>query len=644
MSDFSHLLSPITIGTVELPNRLLLTPMGTELGTHDGRSTPAEAAYYGERAKGGTGLTMTGITFVANDFDPIAPGLARIDGDQYTEGIKAIADAVHSHGGIFALQLTAGLGRNNQYCQTLNMEPRSSSDNTWFFDPSVTCKPLEKDEIALIVQRFGEAAARAHQAGVDIIDIHGHTGYLVDQFMSQCWNRRTDEYGGSVENRCRFPREIIAAIKQNAPGRPVSFRISVDHRFEGGRVWDETREIVQELEKAGVDLIICDDGSYEAFDYVFPPYYLGDNCMASAAERVKTVVSIPVCACGNITPENGEKILANGGADMIGIGRGLIADPHIIAKIKDGRADRIRPCIRCNQLCTGNAFNGLAIGCAVNPEVAHEADRVLTPVATPKHVAIVGAGPAGLEAALVAGARGHTVDVYEKSDRLGGVLFPAATPDFKRELRKMIDWWQVELAELPNVTVHLESEITGDSPELATADEVIVATGSHPILPASIPGIDSPKVMDVIQAHSREGLGQRVVVCGGGLSGADFALEIAEAGHSVTIVEMLDEIARDMLFLNRTSLLRSLSEQGVKILTGTTVTAITDEGVVVNGPEGTDVLPCDTVVAAFGVTAAHELADALSGLGARVHAVGDCVDPRKVGDAINDAYVLAYSL
>lgn len=643
MTDFTHLLEPITIGNLTLSNRLLMTPMGTELCTHDGRSTPAEAAYYAERAKGGTGLVMTGINFVSGIFDPIAPGLGRIDTDAHTPGIRAMAEAVHEAGGRLAVQLTMGLGRNNQYCKTLGMEPRSSSDNTWFFDPSVRCRPLTLEEIQRIVSDTGEGARRAYEAGVDMIDVHGHTGYLVDQFMSSCWNRRTDAYGGSTANRCRFAAELIAVIKQNAPGLPVSFRISVNHRFEGGRSWEETQQIVQELERAGVDLLICDDGSYEAMDYVFPPYYLGDDCMVSAAEQVKPVVSIPVAACGNITPVSGEAILARGAADMIGIGRGLIADPHIIRKIKAGQADRIRPCIRCNQLCTGNAFNGKAIGCAVNPEVSHEADRVITRAGTPKRVLIVGAGPAGLEAARVAGLRGHTVEVYDKGDHLGGVLFPAATPDFKRELRKMIDWWAGELAELPNVTVHLGHRITADSPELAAADEVIVAVGSVPVHPP-IPGLDKPIVMDVLDAHTGGQPGKRVVVCGGGLSGADLALELAENGHQVTVVEMMDEIARDMLFLNRIPLVRLLQENQVTVLAGHKVAEVTDTGIVVSGPEGDLSLDCDTVVAAFGVRPATQLAQDLAGLGARVHPVGDCVEPRKVGDAINDAYELAFSL
>ncbi|MGI5952131.1 MAG: FAD-dependent oxidoreductase [Brooklawnia sp.] len=654
MTAFEHLLKPITIGNLELKNRLLLTPMGTELGTTEGHSTPAEAAYYAERAKGGTGLVMTGINFVSGIFDPIAPGLARIDTDEHTAGIKGIADAVHAAGGVLALQLTMGLGRNNQYCQTLNMEPRSSSDNTWFFDETVICKPLEIDEIQRIVVDTGEAARRAFEAGVDMIDIHGHTGYLVDQFMSSCWNRRTDQYGGSTENRCRFAAELIAAIKQNAPGLPVSFRISVNHRFEGGRSWQETQEIVQHLEQAGIDLLICDDGSYEAMDYVFPPYYLGDDCMVSAAEAVKPVVSIPVAACGNITPENGEKILARGAADMIGIGRGLIADPHIIRKIEAGQAHRIRPCIRCNQLCTGNAFNGRAIGCAVNPEVAHEAERIITPTDSPKKIAIVGAGPAGLEAARVAGLRGHEVNVYEKENRIGGVLFPAATPDFKRELRRMIDWWDVELAELPNVKIHLGTQIDAGSAELKDADEVILAVGSHPVHPP-VSGLDKPIVMEVIDAHTGGQPGKRVIVCGGGLSGADLALELAQDGHEVTVVEMLDEIARDMLFLNRISLLRSMAEHNVEILTSHRVIEVTDTGVIVEGPDGQKALEADTVVAAFGVRPAQELAEKLGSIeggapfsgraeGRPIHPVGDCVAPRKVGDAINDAYVLAFNL
>lgn len=646
------LLTPLTIGnpatgSVTLPNRVILPPMGTEMGTHDGHSTPREAAYYAARARGGTGLVMTGINFVSNDFDPIAPGLARIDSDEYTSGIKGIADAVHNEGGLLALQLTMGLGRNNQYCQTLGMEPRSSSDNTWYYDASVICKPLEIAEIEQIIAETGEAARRAKEAGVDVIDIHGHTGYLMDQFVSACWNRRDDIYGGSVENRCRFAREIIAVIKKNAPGLPVSFRISVDHKFEGGRTSEETIEIVKELEEAGVDLLLADHGSYEAIDYVFPPYYLGDDCMVSAAEVIKPHVSIPVVACGNITPANGEKILARGAADAVAIGRGLIADPDIVAKLKAGQIDRIRPCIRCNQLCTGNAYQGRPLGCAVNPMVGREGEsEVLLSLTTrPRHVVIIGAGPAGLEAARVAGLRGHTVDVYERADNMGGVLVPAATPEFKRELRRMIDWWNRELALLPTVNLHFGVEITADSPELRQADEIIVASGSHPIIPP-IPGIDGPNVMEVIDAHTGGEPGHRVVVCGGGLSGADLALELADDGHEVHIVEMGPEIAPDLFAINRVSLLDSLAAAKVSLHTSTKVTQVTSEGITADSPDGQVTIDADTVVAAFGVrpakTLPEQLAEAFPNI--PVRAVGDCVSPRKVGDAINEGFDAALAV
>ncbi|MBE6483691.1 MAG: NADH:flavin oxidoreductase [Actinomycetaceae bacterium] len=643
---FQHLLSPITIAGVEFPNRIILSPMGTEMGTEDGKSTEMEAEYYGARARGGTALTMTGVNFVQSDLEPIQLGLARADTDEHTAGLKGIADAVHAAGGLAALQLTPGLGRNNQNYDSFGMEPVSASDNTYFFDPTRRCRALTTEEIKLIIRRVGEAAHRAYEAGFDVIDIHGHTGYLVDQFMSSVWNRRTDEYGGSAENRARFAVECIQAAKQNAPGRVISFRISVNHRFEGGRTWEETQELVRALEAGGLDMILCDDGSYEAMDYVFPPYYLGDAPMVEAAEKVKAVVSIPVAACGNITPEIGERLLAEGKADLIAIGRGLIADPDIVLKLRQNRPEDIRPCIRCNQLCTGNAFFGKAIGCAVNPEVGQEATRVISEhvAQNPKRIAVVGAGPAGLEFARVAGLRGHRVDIYEKGNAVGGVLRPAATPDFKRELFKMIGWWEHQLEQIDGVTLHLGHEVTADDPVLDDADEIVVAAGSHPFIPTAVTIAADAAPIDVLDFHLGAPVGDRVLICGGGLSGADAALELAQQGHAVTIVEMTDAIASDMLMLNRTSLLRDLAANDVDVLTGTSVQEILPEGVRVTDAAGSRIIQADSIITAFGLKPATELGAALTARGATVHMVGDCVNPRKVGDAINDAYELAFAL
>ncbi|WP_149203568.1 FAD-dependent oxidoreductase [Actinotalea subterranea] len=634
MAAFPHLLAPATVGGVELRNRVIMPPMGTALGTPEGYFSDRQAAYYGERARGGVALVVTELTAACTAFEDLT-GLTRMDDDACIPGLAAVADAVHAAGGLLAVQLTAGQGRNNPSF-TPERPPVSASDNPDYWDPTTLCRPLETDEVQALVRSMGEAAARCVAAGVDWIDVHGHTGYLIDQFLGRQWNRRTDQYGGSVENRTRFATEIIQAIKGAAPGVPVSFRLSVDNHVAGGRDVAEAQQIAVLLQEAGLDLLMADDGSYDAMDWVFPPYYLGDACMLPAARAMKQVLSIPVMAVGNLTPETAEAALAAGDADFVGIGRGLIADPEWVDKLATGRRLDVRPCIRCNQMCIGNEFAGAPLGCAVNPEAGQELTLSITPADTARHVVVVGAGPAGLEAARVAGLRGHRVDVYDQADHLGGVLWPAASPEFKRELRSMVDWWARQLADLP-VTVHLGTRIDATSPELADADEIVVATGSVPFAPP-VPGLDGPNVVDALAVHEGATVGRRVVVAGGGLSGADLALELAIEGHEVTIVEMADDIARDMLFLNKLPLVRQLAEHGVRVLTGHTVTEVDAAGLTAAGPDGPVRVDADTVVAAFGVRPATGLAEALAGRPG-VRAVGDCVTPAKVGEAVNAGYL-----
>jgi 2-enoate reductase len=636
VSSFPNVLRPGRFGTLDLPNRVLMAPVGTGMGTREGRLSEREIDYFTARARGAA-MLVPGMRIVTDEFEPVGPGVPRLDSDECVPPLAALAASLHAAGGLLCVQLTGGRGRIALAVDPA-LQPVSASDNTLLSNPSVACRQLETDEVKLLVRRFGEAAGRAASAGADAIEVHAHAGFLVDQFLSPQWNRRTDEYGGSTENRCRIVAQIIGAIRAAAPGLPVSVRLSVDHHFPGGRTLDESLRIAVELERAGADMLVVGEGAAEAQDYVMPPYYLGDAISVPASRAMKRVLRIPVATVGNLTPETAEAAIAAGDADFVGIGRGLIADPDWAAKLAEGRRGELRGCIRCNEMCTGHTMTGRPIGCSVNPQVGFERERAITPAATPKRVVVVGGGPAGLEAARVAGLRGHTVDLYEREDHLGGVLWPAATPDFKRELRGMVGWWERQLAGQP-VTVHLGVSIGADSPELADAEAIIVATGSVPLVPAGIPGIGGANVLGVLEAHQSASVGHRVVVAGGGLSGADFALELAQEGHEVTIVEMLDGIARDLFRINRISLLRQLAQAGVTVLTEHRVVSVDEGGLAAVGPEGDEIhIAADTIVTAFGVRPAGQLAAALAGR-AGVRAVGDCVSPAKVGDAVNAGFL-----
>ncbi|MGO3085401.1 oxidoreductase [Ancrocorticia populi] len=641
--NYDRILEPVQFGSLTLKNRVIMLPMHDHMATPEGFFSDRQIAYFKARAEGGTALILTGATAVSEDYAEPGEGWNSVASDAAIPSMKKLADEIHAVGGKIAIQLTAGLGRNGGDNKP-GEPPVSASANQAFGAPGVTCLALTTSEVKTIVRRFGEAATRCVKADIDAVDIHGHTGYLIDQFLSPQWNTRTDEYGGSAENRARFACEIISEIKRVAPDLPVRFRLSLSQRFPDGRTTEDGLELARYIEAAGLDVFLADDGCYEAMDYVFPPYYLGDGCMVPAARTLKDSVSIPVVACGNLDPDTAAEVLEGGDADIIGVGRGLIADPQWVDKLAKGRRNSIRPCIRCNATCVGNVLQGEHLACAVNPEAGFELEREIQKAPSSTTVTIVGAGPAGLEAARVASSKGNTVDIYDSADRVGGVLLPAATAVFKKKLHRMIDWWEGEIAALP-VTVHLGYRVTADDPIIGQAANLIVATGSDPIVPPSIPGIDGPNVTGVIEAHEGARLGHRVVVAGGGLSGADLALELAQAGHAVTIVEMMDSIARDMLPTNQITLLRELAAADVEILTGHKVTEIHPDGVVVIGPhEVPKTLLADTVVTAFGVKAADELGTELKRHGVPYTAIGDCTQPAKVGEAINAGYAAALAI
>ncbi|HHX36785.1 MAG TPA: FAD-dependent oxidoreductase [Clostridiaceae bacterium] len=645
--DYSKLFTPYKIGNMTVKNRFVLSPMGTGSSHIDGTKSDTEVRYYEARAKGGTGLIILGCQMLTEE---LAQGSLEgtLEKPHVIPKLTEIVESCHRYGAKVVCQVSPGTGRN-AFASMHTDPPVSASAIPSTFNPDILCHPLSHEEIQTIMEQFTNSADIAVKAGFDAIEVHAHAGYLIDQFMSEVWNKRTDEYGGSAENRSRFPREIVRAIrKATGPDMPILFRIAVDHIFEGGRTIEETIPLLKLLEEEGVDAFDIDAGSYEMIDYIFPPAYLGDACMAYVCEETRKHVSVPILNAGNHTPETAVELLDSGNADFVMFGRPLIADPDMPNKIKAGRREDVRPCIRCNEECVGRIVTRLTkMSCAVNIQACEEGHFVLEETNNPQSVLVIGAGPGGLEAARVAATCGHNVTLVEKEADIGGQLTAAATPDFKYLLKELVEWYRRQLKQL-QVDVKLNYELeTGDS-LLKSSDRIIVATGATP-LELNIPGKENDRVIDVIVAHKDKDkiVGDNIVICGGGLSGCDCALELAaEHGKKVTIIEMLGSLAQDILFLNAATLFRQLEEYGVKQMVNTKVVAFEDDGVRVVDADGNEsVVPADTIITAFGMKSNNELAEAIQkDYHLKTQVIGDCSKIGKVGNAIRGGFYAALNL
>jgi len=631
------------IGKLELKNRVIMAPMVVGFTNVDGSMSRQEADYFIERAKGGVGLIVVECTSVESHFEWYSPwNMPRLDDIQYIAGLAELVDDVHFHGSKIAIQLNFGLGAMFMPLEQLipGFAPLSPSEIAL---PGVKPHVLTTEEVDQMVKSFGEAAARARMARFDAIHILGCAGYLLPLFMSPVSNNRTDKYGDLT----MLPRELVKSVKEMAGDDfPIIFKFSADEFYEGGRKIEGSKKLAKVMEEAGVDAIDCSGSSYfspEAQCWLSPWMSRPSGTFVPFAEELKKVVKIPVLLSGKLSdPALAEKVLEEGKADFIVLGRGLLADPEWTNKVATGRTEDIRPCMYCSDGCLGELMDGRKSRCNVNPMLRKEKEWELQPAKDRKRVIVIGGGPGGMEAARVAALRGYEVTLYEKENTLGGHLKEASVPEHKRDIKPLIKWLSLQI-EKAGVKIEMNKEATADLVVNAKPDVVIVATGSDALIPDT-PGVKKPKVVTAIDVLlEKVTTGNEVVVVGGSLVGADVAVFLVDRGKKVTIIEMLAGICLDLAAdYIRPVMMELLVEKGVKWLTNTRLEEVTDEGIIAVSTTGEkQSIKADTVVLAVGLKPKKELFQALKDKVKATYVIGDASEPRKIGDAIREGFFIA---
>ncbi|MEA4815873.1 MAG: FAD-dependent oxidoreductase [Lachnospiraceae bacterium] len=660
----SKLFEPIKIGEVEIKNRIAMVPMAN-LGhvTPEGSFTKRAIDYYIERAKGGTGLIITGAVKVENEIEKLKmPSFPCITTNpvQFIETASELTEHVHAYGAKIFIQVTLGLGRSGSPA-FLDCEPVAPSVIPNYWDPSVNCRELTTEEIGKMVKRFGEAAHIAVAAGFDGMEIHAvHEGYLLDQFAIAMFNKRTDKYGGDLRGRMTLPVEILKEIKNKAGEKfPVVMRYSVKSYIkdwcqgglpgedfkEMGRDLEEGLEAAKILEEAGYDAFNADAGTYDAWYWAHPPLYQEHGCYLPLSEKLKQAVKIPLIVAGRMDiPELANKALEEGKLDIVGIGRGLLTDPYWPKKVLEGEIESIRPCIGCHTGCMGRMFEAKPECCTVNPAVCREKEYEIAPATIKKKVMIIGGGIAGMEAARVCSLRGHDVVIYEKTDRLGGHLNEGSTPDFKKDDKRLLDWYKHELQK-QNIKINMSTQADANLVDKEKPDAVIVSTGSNP---AKINFNGDDKKSVAYAAEILEGIkkpGKDVLVIGGGLVGCETALYLAKQGSNVTIVEAKDGLmttGSPVPHMNKTMLIDLLRFYNVKIILNASLIEVTDtEAVISEGPTNRRIIKADTVVLSVGYKPDDNVFRSLNGKFKELYHIGDCRQVADFKNAIWDAYDVA---
>ena len=658
---YKNLFTPVKIGSVTLKNRFALAPMGPlGLADAEGGFNQRGIDYYTERAKGGTGLIITGVTFsdceVETQSMPNCPN-STYNPVHFIRTSKEMTERVHAYGSKIFLMMSAGFGRVTIPTNLGEFPPVAPSaiPHRWL---DKICRPLTREEIHSIVKSFGDGAYHAKRGGFDGVEIHAvHEGYLLDQFAISMFNQRTDEYGGSLENRLRLAREVVEEIKSRCgQDFPVVLRFSLKSMIkdwrEGalpGEIFEEKgRDIEEGLETAkllvqyGYDALDTDVGTYDAWWWNHPPMYQKKGLFRPYCKMVKEAVDVPVLCAGRMdNPEMASEAVEAGECDIVSLGRPLLADPDYVNKLRAGKWEQIRPCISCQEGCMGRVQEFSMINCAVNPQAARERVTAYEPILKSRRVMVVGGGAAGCEAARVLAVRGHKPELFEKGDRLGGNLIPGGAPDFKEDDLALAHWYEVQLQNL-KVPVHFHTCVDRDMVLAGNYDAVIIAAGSRPKV-FSLG--DDERVYPAAQVLTGEkDCGDTTVVVGGGLVGCETALWLAEQGKNVTIVETLDRLMAvngPLCHANKDMLERLLPYHGVKAITSARVTGY--RGGILHASCGGEEreIACDSVILAVGYQEEDSLYRQLEFDVPELYLLGDARKVSNIMYAIWDAFEVA---
>lgn len=642
---YPHLASPITINNLTFKNRILGAPMSNPELDSDCNMRKEEIAFHENRARGGLAGVAIGLGIV----DAIGRSHTKevkLYDVMSLPSLKEAANAMHRHNCNAVMELAHGgkfaNARGHGSAEGVNIGPNDEINGEGHPVRSMT-----EEDIYRVADCFGQAAKLVKEAGFDMVLIHGGHGWLLGQFSSPAMNHRTDRWGGSLENRMRFSLLVIEKVREAVgPDFPIEFRMSGAEFTKGGYGIEEGIEMAKAID-GKVDIIHVSAGVHEdpeVFVRTHPSMFIEHGCNVYLAAEIKKHVKTPVATLGGLNdPDMMEEIIATGKADIIEIARQSICDPYFPEKAFSGNKDDITRCCRCFT-CFYNYLTNRTFCCAFNPVVGNELEhKHAFPPTTPKKVIVVGGGPGGMEAAITAAGRGHSVTLYEKNSRLGGQLLSEQYIPFKQDMYNFVKVLEGRLAK-SGVDVRLNTELTAEQAAAENADVIITAIGAKPIVPP-IPGIDNEKVVGPTALHQPEpALGQKVVILGGGLVGSECAIYLDGLGKDVTIVEMKDDWAADSYFMHKNAMKIYMRDSNIKIHVNTTAKAITDKGLVCQTPEGELVIPADNILLAAGMKADRKTAESFYNAAPRVFETGDCIKAGRVVEAVTTGYYRAIDI